>query len=556
MKRLLNLFALLLTAGLVAGCAQIPLSGAVNRGPDMNSGLASDYLYYSPSGPAVDATAVDVINGFINAGTGPQNDYAVAREYLSRQLSTTWNPSAETLVQTGRPVMVQNPETEVYSLTANVISEIDADGQMKTVDDTRNLTFHVIKEGGQWRIDKAPDLTLLIKPVFDVIFQSYSLYFFDRPKQYLVPDVRWFPSRASTGTRLMAAMLKGPNAWLAPAVTSAIPTGTKLNTAAVTIDRGIAVVDLSSKALKSSSYDKQLLRAQIFATLTQLPTVLDVNIQIDRSPQQISSVNQPQRQSPSTTAFALVGGEIYVQGESAGKPLASMHEYLARSQAYDFAITEDQSFLALLGKEGLSLAYPGTRAAGLKLVDTRQNLTTPAIDPHDFVWSLSAESGHGFRVFNGRVAVATFSPSWMRPLNNKRFAISPDGARLLVSGSFGGKSLLYAIGIIRNENGVPHLTDVPVLLSVARSEAIEINWVSDTDFVMTQLALSGSQNPQLVTLGGGSTNLPAFSSSSRLAASASGQIIYLLTNSGELFTIRNQGWAYLRGEVRAIHFAQ
>ena len=556
MIRSLKLIALALAASLVAGCAQIPMSGAVNRGPDMNGGLASDYLYYSPSGPAVDATAVDVINGFINAGTGPQNDYAVAREYLSRKLSTSWTPSAQTLVQTGRPVMVQNPETEVYNLTANVISEIDADGQMNSVDETRNLTFHVIKEDGQWRIDKAPDLTLLIKPVFDVIFQSYSLYFFDRPKQYLVPDVRWFPSRASTGTRLMNALLKGPNPWLAPAVTSVIPTGTKLNTAAVTIDRGIAVVDLSSKALKSSSYDKQLLRAQIFATLTQLPTVLDVNIQIDRSPQQISSVNQPQRQSPSTTAFTLIGHDIYVQGEAAGKPLTGLHDYLARSKAYDFAITEDQGFLALLGKEGLSLAYPGTRAAGLKLVDTRRNLTTPAIDAHDFVWSLSKDRGHGFRVFNGRVAVATFSPAWMRSLQNKRFSISPDGARLLVSGSVDGQSYLYATGIIRNENGVPRLADTKVLLSSAKSEAIEINWVSDIEFVMTQSALAGSQNPQLVTLGGVSTNLPAFSSSSRLAASASGQIIYLLTSVGELFTIRNQGWAYLRGDVRAIHFAQ
>jgi hypothetical protein len=554
MKKFLISFSLAALSILVSACAQIPHSSGVNSGPDMNSGLASDYLYYSPSGPNPGATAAEIVNGFINAGTGPQNDYAVARQFLSKGFSAKWNPGAQTLVQTGRPLLSQDAAHSSFKLTANVITEIDADGEMRKVKATKTLNIHLVQEGGQWRIDSAPNATVLIKPVFDVIFQAYSIYFLDKPKTHLVPDVRWFPSRASTGTKMVAALLEGPNKWLADSVTSAIPSGTKLNTASVTISGGIATVDLSSKALKTSCAQRSLIRSQLYQTLTQLPSVIDVAIEVDRSPQQVSSLNQLSVSEPGSTAYALIHGDIYLQVDSRSQLLSGYRGYLKDSQAYDFALNDSQSEFAALGKDGLYLAFPHTRSAALKLVDIRQNLVSPVIDSFQMLWSMQSDSGHGIRVFDGTKNVASFSPNWMRPLGNKHFAVSPDDARLLVSGSSNGTAYLYAVGISRNYLGVPSLSSTPKLLATRSAMGLDVNWVSPSDVVMVNYSSAGTQTPEQLTVGGDSVNLTPFAASVSLAASAGGQVIYLLTPSTELYTNRNQSWVFVRRAVQAIHF--
>lgn len=196
---------------MLAGCAQLPTSGQVQRGPDLSGDIPGDYLYYSPTGPIAGASREEVIQGFLNAGTAPQNDYAIAREYLTADFKSKWDPSGSTLVQRGQ-LQISNPVKDEFSVTVDVQSQVDWHGVFSNSPKgtTQTLDISLIKEGKNWRISKAPNLTVVIAPVFDVIFRSYSLYFFDRAMQNLVPDVRWFPSRASTTTLVMNALLDGP----------------------------------------------------------------------------------------------------------------------------------------------------------------------------------------------------------------------------------------------------------------------------------------------------------------------------------------------------------
>ncbi|MFM1957235.1 MAG: hypothetical protein RLZ41_634, partial [Actinomycetota bacterium] len=76
-------------------CAQLPKSGEIKTGPNVEAGLETDYLYYSPSGPAEGATQEEIVLGFLNAGTGPQNDYEVAKSYLSSNFKSNWDPNNE-----------------------------------------------------------------------------------------------------------------------------------------------------------------------------------------------------------------------------------------------------------------------------------------------------------------------------------------------------------------------------------------------------------------------------------------------------------------------------
>lgn len=256
-------------AATVSACAQLPRSSEIKIGPNVDAGLASDYLYYSPVGPSVDAEQVEILTGFLNAGTGPQNDYATAREYLSESFKANWNPSEQVLIQRVKPEISIYSDTSATATVA-VSAEVNSQGQYVTLptNSSRLLNFSFVRERGQWRISSAPNLTLVIKPVFDVIFRSYSLYFFDSQNRFLVPDLRWFPSRASTGTRLVNALLAGPSEWLKPAVKNAIPVGTRLATDAVTVLEGIATVNLTSRALRADVEERQYMKAQITETLS------------------------------------------------------------------------------------------------------------------------------------------------------------------------------------------------------------------------------------------------------------------------------------------------
>ena len=88
--KLNSLRAVALVAALslsLSACAKLPTSSEVKVGSDIQGGLTADYLYYSPSGPIEDSGQQEIINGFLNAATGPQNDYQVAREYMTGALA-------------------------------------------------------------------------------------------------------------------------------------------------------------------------------------------------------------------------------------------------------------------------------------------------------------------------------------------------------------------------------------------------------------------------------------------------------------------------------------
>jgi hypothetical protein len=79
MKR--KFLAVLLLASLT-GCATLPVSGPVRIGPDLAPPSDSNSFYYSPATPVDGASETEILSGFLAAGTAPQNDYAIAREYL------------------------------------------------------------------------------------------------------------------------------------------------------------------------------------------------------------------------------------------------------------------------------------------------------------------------------------------------------------------------------------------------------------------------------------------------------------------------------------------
>lgn len=539
-----------------AGCAQLPRSGAIKSGPNLEDSLTTDYLYYSPVGPVEGDTQIDVLNGFLNAGTGPQNDYATARDYLSEGFKSAWNPSEEVLIQRGKPVVAVYPN-DLAEVSIETMAKVNADGQYMALASgaSRLLDFKFVKENGQWRISEAPNLTVIIKPVFDVIFRSYSLYFFDNQFRYLVPDLRWFPTRASTGTRLVNALLKGPSDWLKGAVQSALPKGTKLATDSVTVVNGIASVDLTNRALTASPIARQHLKAQLRQTLSQLSNVSRVSVLIERTPQDIGDLTEVLPLQISFSPVALIDDNLVHLTTTTSTTIIGAQRLIQESAATDFALSADENWLALNSASGTSIARLGAVGTKSLLVDSRINQLHPLFDRQGFVWTAGSGAGQEVVVTSLAGKKIDFNSGWMNGFQKLRFALSSEGSRaaVLVQSAFGTQ--VFVTAIIRDKLGVPTGFGSPYLVLDATSGAKSVSWMGEVNLGVLVDGDGGSPTPTIVTVGGGIRTLPVVDGAVDLIGTNTVSSIYLRTVSTDLYQYRGVAWIWLQNGARALHFA-
>ena len=556
MSKFLRLIAVAIVALTFAGCAQLPRSSEVKAGPEIQGDIANDYLYYSPSGPAQGETQQEILTGFLNAGTGPQNDYEAAREYLTQGFKTKWNPNAEVLIQQGSPTISFNANQQA-SVSVQVQAIVDGDGHYIVQDAgaSRMLQFEMVRESGEWRIARAPNLTILIRPVFDVIFRSYSIYFFDSQRTHLVPDLRWFPSRASTATRMMNAMLKGPSEWLEPAVNSAIPTGTALSLTSVTVAEGIASVDLTAKALTAKDLARRQMKAQIRATLTQLPNVYSVAILVERGPQEIVDIPELVPTVASNQAVVLSQGELQAINGDALTPIGGTADLIARTAATDFAIKESGDWVALKGSGGVFRAHIGLFGTTPTLADSRAGQLTPKFDDRDFLWTMTKKAGEPVQITAPGGSRHLLSLGWLDSFPRRQFALSAEGSRIALLVGSGQNVRTYVASVVRDKDGLPVAFGAPLEVVGSTATPVSVSWSDENTIGVLHSLGDGTVAASLHTIGGTVRDLGLIVGGRFLEARANASSIFALDADRVLHEYRNITWARLFEDVQAFHFA-
>ena len=548
MRRLLGL-ALILA---LTGCASLPMAGPVRIGPDLVSSTDGESVYYSPSSPVEGATQAEILSGFIAAGTGPQNDYAVAREYLSESIRSSWNPNQEVLIQRSSPkVTISNQDSA--QLEVDVSAVVDADGkyQIAPAGTSKVLEFTFVLENSQWRLSAAPDATVLIRPVFDVVFSAYSVFFVDRQKRFLVPELRWFPSTAATGTRLANALLRGASSWLKPAVVSAIPSGTRLSIDAVTIEDGVALVDLTARALVASRADRSLMMAQLQATLSQLPSVSEVAISIERSRQDILDIPAEARELPARYLGVLSEEGLEIISSSEEPFFQPGKEFFDLNVVSEIALSSRLGWVAALTDRGLVRTQGERLGADVELIDSRAGIAGIDFDRQGFLWSVSQSPGASILVTSPNGEPSVVSAPWLAGQSIQGFALSPEGSKvtLLVQGS--SRTRVLVSGVVRGISGSPLELAQPIEVASEQANPISVTWV-DQLTIATVNAEGGSNTAVLTTIGGTSRVIPAPAGTRTIVAAGSGSQLYLLTETGELFSYRGSTWSPLRESIRAV----
>jgi hypothetical protein len=548
LKRLLAL-ALVMT---LTGCASLPVAGPVRIGPDLTPTTDGDSFYYSPSSPFDGASQTEILNGFIAAGTGPQNDYAVAREYLSESIRSSWNPNQEVLIQRSTPQVVISDQ-DTAELVVDVAATVDADGkyQVTPLGTGRVLEFSFVLENSQWRLSRVPDATILIRPVFDVVFSGYSVFFLDRQKRFLVPELRWFPTTQATGTRLANALLGGASSWLKPAVISAIPTGTRLSIDAVTVENGVALVDLTARALVASRSDRSLMKSQLEATLSQLPNVSRVAISIERTMQEIQDIDNNTAELGVRSLAVVSEDGLELLGSSQEPFFQAGKNFFEQSEIQEFAVSAQSGWIVTLSDRGVFRTRGESPGAQVELIDSRAAIADIEFDRQEYLWSMSRVIDSEIIVTSPGLAQSVVSAPWLDGQSVQAFAISPGGSKiaLLVQGSSRTRVLVSAV--VRDLSGTPIELTEPIELAGELSDPTSVSWI-DQITVATVNTASGSTSALLSTIGGTSRQLPALASTRKIVAAGANSQLYLLTDSGELFTYRGSTWTSLRQSIRAI----
>ena len=548
MKKLIAV-ALLLA---LTGCATLPISGPVRIGPDLTPNTDVESFYYSPSGPIEGASKAEILSGFLAAGTGPQNDYAVAREYLSESIRASWNPNLEVLVQR-QSAKVTIGDDDTAELEVDVSAQIDSDGRYETKPQgtSRILNYTFVREGNQWRLSSAPDTTVLIRPVFEVVFRDYSIYFVDRQKRSLVPELRWFPATAATGTKLVNALLKGPSSWLRPAVISAIPNGTRLSIDAVTVENGVALVDLTARALVASLADRSLLKAQLDATLSQLQNVQSVAISIERSSQEITDPTAALRAEGSRALVVLgdQGLEAVVSAET--DFLNSGADFFELNPTTNISITKQSSWLAALTPAGViktSSIDPGVAAL---LVDARAGIVGIEFDRQDYLWSLGRARGSDvFATFTNGDRTRVQAP-WLTSEAVRGFSISPEGSRIAILVAGAQKNRVLVSAIVRDLSGTPIELAPPIEIGSEIGAPSHLSWVGPTTVAVVN-STPDFTNAVLVSIGGTSRPIAALPNTKAIVAAGPSSQLYLLSTAGELYRFSGSTWSIVRSDVKAL----
>jgi hypothetical protein len=416
----------------------------------------------------------------------------------------------------------------------------------------RDLDYKLVKENNQWRISEAPNVTVLVKPVFDVLFRSYSLYFFDGENRYLVPDLRWFPSRVSTGTRLVNALIAGPNKWIADAVSNSFPEGTKLAIDAVTVDKGTALVDLNATANKADKLQRARMLSQLSATLNQLPSIYSVKVQIDHTPQDIPMINAelPYASSVSMLVLDSSGIRNIASNTINEKATAAAN----RVNATDFGFSPSMSNLALLSKTGISLLKLNNLSSKLSVIDTRPNLLAPSVDNREQIWTLGKEADSELVAYdeNGKRLFGT--SSWLASGKHLAFGISREGSRLAVLIKGKKANFAYVATISRDENGKPIGLLNPRRVAIELPSLISLSWSGANTLVGLFATEQNMTTPVTIYVGGGHEAMTPILGGKKVISQVDASNTYVLDDMNLLFEYHSMNWNVVDSTVKAAHY--
>lgn len=537
MRRVVSSVAGALVAVLaLSGCIGIPTSGGVEAGPLIGD-QGTPEIVVLPDGPRAGAEPEEILRDFMLALRGPQSDYAIARLFLTPELNETWNPDLTTTIRQEATATTPGPVENSLRYTFTSNAYVDAEGRYyETAPGSQTLDFGFTQQAGEWRISSALDGIVLSQSSFSTVaFTERALYFFDPTFTYLVPDVRWFPSRPTTALRVGRALTAGPLSWLAPGVLSAFPEATKVES--VTTRDGVATVALSAEALAATPENRNRMRQQLLASLDVSSVVMTVNdLELVTPDSGVGAVR-----NPGVDPALLLGTptQFGFETDNGVADIPELSPKLVEAGATAVTLSADHTSAAFLSAGGVSVARAGD--APPQLVDPRPGLVAPALDPLRFVWSAQASSAATLRAFDYSGNEFELQSGLPADASVVSIDVSRDGTRLLVSLLTSSGPHLYVASVIRDQSTAPTGLGEPLLLSSPTGTLLDATWVDDRRVASISQGGEGSF-VTLIEIGGKTSELGEVASGVSIVGGNRREGLRVLDADGAVWRLQGGNW--------------
>ena len=514
-----RLVVALCATALLTGCA-LPLPGGVHlsRGAAATDSGPAD-IQVLPPGPQQDATAVDIVQGFLGAEGSPEGDHQIARRYLTADARWTddevqvYDPASLRLTESA-----SEPTAAEVSVSFTKLGLLSREGAYTSLVPTAVTESYSLAKAkdAQWRISSPPFGLRLTPADRDRSFHARRLFFVSGSgsRQHLVPDLVQLPVGQDQAEGVIARLLRGPSKLLADTARTAFPVGTRA--VSVTGDSsGVYRLRLSAEALGASDAQRQALSAQLVWTLRLLDPhfqglVLTVGKVAYAVPGEGSiqraddwNVFDPEGLAPGPAYFLAAGrlrtttseGQVG-PGPPASRPLL----------AEDVAVTPDRTQIALLqsGRAGLVTVRLGPiAAASYPVALSARGLSSPSWGSGERgLWMLDAAGRVVLLHGSGGLVVVPVSGV---PGRVTSLTVSRDGARVAMVAQgelYIGRVVSGAAGL-RVQGAVqiaPGLSGVTRVAWRDGTTLVALGSLSQT-FVPVVLAVDGSSVRSLAVSG-------------------------------------------------------
>jgi len=457
MKKYLTI---LMSLALVA-CGNIPNKSSIQEGSILGSVPEGSIVRVIASAPQNGMTPEEIVSGFLNASASSENDFKIAREYLIPEIRDVWQPTQQIQVYEGQGRLNSDQSNSVI-FSAPLNSVIDDSSRITLSEPDSELVqeFKLKKVENEWRIDLDFKGLLISRADLNRSFTTFPLWFPDSSLKTLTPDIVVLP-RSTTGnaTRLMQLLLAGPGENLTGAVRSAFPVGTTLAINSVPVSNGSATVSLNETVLSAEPYLREVLSAQIVKTLSRIPEIKTVRINVGST--SLIVPNTPIRQSTTlwekfspdsnreADALAIQNGKIFRINTELTSAISD--DYFNSGRWFAATANRDENILAAVTEDRTKFVVQNSSSEiPRRVLISGQGFRIPHSDIFDAVWATGVNQISV--VQNNRVV--NVSIDGIDKQNVIDVIPSPDGVRaLLVVNTVYGTELRIGT-IVRDDQSI------------------------------------------------------------------------------------------------------
>jgi len=527
---------LVLAVLLLTGCATIPTTGPVLvAGP--NTDGSSTEVEFLPSGPTEGATQRDILDGFINAGSAPQNNFRIARSFLTDEAALKWSPTGGTLVRGTYDSVTVTAATELTYSTV-VMSEVDEDGVLTSIEpaQTREWNFGFSRVNGEWRLSIVPDITMVSESTFTSAYGEYSAYFINRDRTALVPDVRVFAKQGDPMASVARAVIAGPSTYL-PSASTAFPQGSELVSLLVDAENGNVTADVSDTVKQASITNQQFMLAQLKASFGEFSDVTETAMSVNQSLLTIANVpglepNPRLDDRPLILYNNSFGYEPDSKIESALPNAARIVGLRPTSVSFDAS----SNAAAIASAGGVYLVTDQTER-----ISDKSSSVEPQVDGSGSVWWVENHLPDLISVFaDGQETL--FDGPWPGSALIVGLEVSSDDERVAIAINDDGQGYILVGAITADESGRPLSVSAYRRLAVSADSIVDIAWADSTHIAVLG-SRDGVVHAEVATVGGGTRLIGQPQNPKRISGGNKGVAgLVVISENGQLWKPRGAGW--------------